>query len=148
MTKLDCPRVEELSAYVDDALEPDALAALAVHLGACADCRKTVHGFRELHTALRDLAGARVGQDLAPRLQVALAGSGARVLRRPARLWRVLPLPLAAAASLLLGVFLGGLLVHIPAAAPVSPAMAVFDVVPPGGICMSAGPCSPQGRIY
>jgi anti-sigma factor RsiW len=145
--KADCPSKEFLSAFVDGALEASAAAALEVHLDACEECRATARGFRELHRGMRDLAWARAGVDFAPALRAALNKPGTAALRRRERIWRIVPMTLAAAASVMIGVFLGGLLIHTQVTPPVSPAMVAFDVVPPGGICMSARPCSPRGRI-
>jgi anti-sigma factor RsiW len=96
---LKCEEVQErLSAWLDGELPEEAMAAVEVHLAGCAFCRREVARFRALDEALGALP-APVPPHLAERVLA--------VQPRPRRPWWQ---SLALAASLILGIVLGGTL--------------------------------------
>jgi uncharacterized protein (DUF1501 family) len=105
----------------------------------------------ELRSALRPLAAARAGVDLAPLIEQRLTAR-----ERPHRAargrswwhgWQILPSGLAAAGVLATGVYLGALLTGAAGATVMRPAaMAMFDPVPPGGLCVGLSSCYPLGK--
>jgi anti-sigma factor (TIGR02949 family) len=91
---------DRLSAWLDGELAPEARTRLDRHLERCADCRRELAQLAVLDEALGALP------------LTAPAGLPERVLsrlRRPRRQWWQ---SLALAASLILGIFLGGALTH------------------------------------
>lgn len=145
----NCPRTEQLSALIDGELAPGAQELITSHAAACPLCGAMLRDLTDLHAALRPFAAARIGFDLAPLVEQRLA-IGGRLQQRgrePRRWqgWRLVPSGLAAAGMLTAGVYLGALLAGgagVAAARPV--AMAVFDPVPPGGICVGLQSCYAQ----
>ncbi len=145
----NCPRTEQLSALIDGELKPGEQEQVASHAAACPLCGAMFRDLTELHVALRPFAAARVGFDLAPLVDQRLAASGRRQQRgREPRWWQgwsPVPSGLAAAGMLTVGVYLGALLAGGAGVAAARPAaMAVFDPVPPGGICVGLQSCYPQ----
>jgi anti-sigma factor RsiW len=100
--KMECRDIRErLSAWLDRELPPEEHELIAAHLEGCTGCRRELAQLRVLETALGELAAApppRVAEQVLARLQ---AQQGQRS-RRP--WWQ----SLALAASLVLGVLLGG----------------------------------------
>jgi predicted anti-sigma-YlaC factor YlaD len=96
---MDCPEVREyLSAWVDQELTPEVLARVDQHLENCAACRRELAQLEVLDQALAALpAPAPAG--LAEKVQ-------ARLARPRRRGWQ----SLALAASLVVGIILGGTL--------------------------------------
>lgn len=145
----NCPRTEQLSALIDGELAPGAQELITSHAAACPLCGAMLRDLTDLHAALRPFAAARIGFDLGPLVEQRLA-IGGRLQQRgrePRRWqgWRLVPSGLAAAGMLTAGVYLGALLAGgagVAAARPV--AMAVFDPVPPGGICVGLQSCYAQ----
>lgn len=144
-----CPRTEQLSALIDGELASGAQEQATSHAAACPLCGAMLRDLTDLHVALRPLAAARVGFDLAPLVEQRLAAGGRRQQRgrAPRRWqgWRLVPSGLAAAGVLTAGVYLGALLAGGAGVAAARPAaMAVFDPVPPGGICVGLQSCYQQ----
>ena len=147
----ECPRTEQLSALIDDELAGVARAEIEAHAGSCPLCGTMLREFGELRVALKPLAAARPGFDLAPLIEQRLAARA-----RPARLprdgswwqgWQLLPSGLAVAGMLSAGVYLGALLVGGAGVTALEPAaMTVFDAVPPGGLCLGSPSCYSPGR--
>lgn len=99
--KMACPEVKErLSAWLDGELAPEERGFIEAHLQGCAGCRREAAQLEALDSALGELATPvppRVAEKVLARLQ---AQQGER--RRP--WWQ----SLALAASLVLGIVLGG----------------------------------------
>jgi anti-sigma factor RsiW len=146
-----CPRTEQLSALIDGEVTGAARSEITAHAGTCPLCGAMLRDLGELRGALRPLAAARAGVDLAPLIEQRLAarerrGRAARG-RSWWRGWQVLPSGLAAAGVLATGVYLGALLTGAAGATVMRPAaMAMFDAVPPGGLCVGMSSCYPLGR--
>jgi anti-sigma factor RsiW len=99
--KMACREVQDkLSAWLDRELAPEAHDAVAAHLEGCAGCRRELARLRALEAALGELHApepTRVAEKVLDRLQ---ASRG----RRSRSGWQ----SLALAASLVLGIILGG----------------------------------------
>ncbi len=132
-----CPDRELLSAYVDGEVPSPWRERIAEHLSSCPDCARAVEGYAELGRAMRadELPGEREAVErVRARLEADLARSGAAapVAGAPgpggSPLWRRsvrLPLPLAAAAAVMV-LALGGAAATIALGAPSrAPAFAV-----------------------
>lgn len=145
-----CPRTEDLSALTDGELTGRARDELAAHAAECPSCGAMLRDLSGLRVALQSLADAKPGIDLAPAIGQRLAAR-----RRPSHPegahgrhtgWRLVPSGFAVAGVLAAGVYLGALLVGGTGMAVTQPAaMAMFDPVPPGGVCAGAGSCYPTG---
>lgn len=146
-----CPRIEELSALIDGELAGAAGVEIATHAASCPLCGVMLEDFGRLRVALRPLADARLGVDLVPLVEGRLRDPG-EPPRSPARDhgrhgWRLLPAGVVAAGVLATGVYLGGVLAGGAAATVLQPAaMAMFDPVPPGGVCVGLPSCYPLGK--
>jgi anti-sigma factor RsiW len=143
-----CRRSEDLSAYLDGELDEKTRLNLEMHLGDCFACKEMLQDLRCLHGYFQGLPHQEVGFDLAP---VVLAELGRRVpstSRRPRfNWWHLLPVSFTAAATVSLGVFLGTSLISRPDAELVAPTLAMFDPIPPGGICIGFAECYPKEKI-
>ena len=146
----DCPRVEALSLLIDNAISGSARSEIETHAASCRVCGATLRDFGELRSALGALGRSSAGVDIAALIlerlppRPALTASPAR--RRRGWRWQLAPAGLAAAGVLATGAYLGMVLgggAAVTAARP--PAVAVFDVVPPGGLCV-APVCYGGGR--
>lgn len=147
----DCPRTKQLSALIDGELAATARAEIATHGESCPVCGAMLKDLQELRVALQPLAAARVGYDLVPAIERRLATLG-----RPQtsardeswwRSWQLLPSGLAAVGMLTVGVYLGALLTAGAGVSAIRPAaMALFDPVPPGGLCVGSASCYPLER--
>lgn len=147
----DCPRTAQLCALIDDELPARPRQEIERHAAACPLCGAMLRELTELRLALRPLRDTRPGVDLAPLIGPRLAPRGGRP-QAPTRapwwqVWQLLPPGLAAAGVLAAGVYLGALLAG-GAAVSATPliAMAVFDPIPPGGICVGLQSCYPRGK--
>lgn len=144
---MNCPRTEDLSAYVDQALPTRRQAALRQHLLGCPACRQQLDVLQALRQQLHALPSPTLGFDLAAQLQDRLPRRAPRPRRFGWSLPSWLPTGMVSGAALVSGLWLGGLLLGTGAAMPttvvtVGPAMArVFDPVPPGGLCAAAEIC-------
>ncbi len=139
---MNCPKHEQISAYIDDMLAPPELQQFRSHLAGCPVCGRRLDELRGLRHALRDLPSPILGFDLAANLEWQTRRTAPR---RPARpFWTRWGAPgLAVALSVASGAWLGGMLVAGGSAAvPLAPAVRVFDPVPPGGLCAAAELCS------
>ena len=147
-----CPRTEALSALMDGQLTERERSDLTAHARLCPVCGAMIEDFVRLREALQPLAHTRLDRDLSPlidaRLSAAsgrppMATAGPRVRRRG---WQLAPAGLVAAGVFGVGVYLGALLAGGAAAMPSRPAaMAVFDAVPPGALCIGVS-CVPGSR--
>jgi anti-sigma factor RsiW len=149
----ECPRTEDLSALVDEELVGAARAEIATHAESCPLCGAMLQDLGGLRAALQPLAGARPGIDLAPLIEQRLRTVGGGSPRPPARSrsgwhgWRLLPQGFVAAGMFATGLYFGGLLAGGAAATSLQPAaMAMFDPIPPGGLCVGLPSCYPLGE--
>lgn len=142
-----CRRSEELSAYLDDELDGRSRLKFEMHLGDCFACKEMLQDLRCLQGCFQALPQQEVGFDLAPGV-LAAAGRRASPTRWPRlNLWQLLPVSFTAAATISLGVFLGASLTSPHDAEPVAPTLAMFDPIPPGGICIGFAECFPKEKI-
>jgi uncharacterized protein (DUF1501 family) len=147
----ECPRTEQLSALIDGELSGVTREEIEAHAGLYPLCGAMLREFGELHVALKPLATARPGFDLAPLIDQRLAavGRSARPLRDRSwsQGWQILPSGLAAAGVLTVGMYMGALLAAGGGVTTLQPAaMAMFDPVPPGGVCVGLPSCYAPGR--
>lgn len=145
-----CPKTVDLSAYVDQQLGAVARAELGEHIERCATCAAMLADLRALRDGLQRLPDERLGFDLSQVIRGRIAAE-AGVPRAPRRhrSWRDLaPLGVGAAAAMSLGLAMGLALTAGSgvAVAPRFGAMAVFDPVAPGGLCIGHDACyAPRG---
>jgi len=149
-----CPRTVAISAYLDDELPTGAeRAGLQAHLAVCPACAALLSDLRELHGAFQALPDEPLGVDLSEVVRGRLAAEP-RAPRAPSapqrrRSWRdLLPMGIGASAAVTLGLVMGSMLVVAPGAvvAPRVAAMAVFEPVAPGGLCIGFDACyAPRG---
>jgi len=146
-----CPRIEALSARLDDALTDRESNELEAHLRACPVCGEALSAMRTLQVAMRTLPEPSLGVDLAGviegRIQAMPSARTRPRRRRIAPLLPLLPAGLGLAASLGLGIALGfGLTTGGGMAARSQiAAMAVFDPIAPGGVCIGFDACYRKG---
>jgi anti-sigma factor RsiW len=147
-----CPRVDALSALIDGELEDPARIEVTAHAEGCPLCGAMLRDMTELSAAMRPFATARAGFDLMPLIEPRLPARG-KSRRTPAggrswwQRWQLLPSGLAAAAVLMTGTYLGALLAGGAGVTAMRPAaMAMFDPIPPGGLCAGLPSCYPLGR--
>ena len=144
-----CPRIVELSAWIDEALAGGERRAIESHVAACPVCAATHADLRALRAGLQSRPSEPLGFDLAGVIEGRLAQRPAavRAPRRgdPALAWLPLGAGMVAAASL--GMTLGAMLTTGGGAtlAPRMAAMAVFDPIAPGGLCIGVDACTRQG---
>ena len=147
-----CPRVDALSALLDGELAGPARDEIAGHAERCPLCGSMLRELTDLSTAMQPLATVRVGFDLTPLIEPRLPAreKSRRVPERGRSWWQgwqLLPSGLAAAGVLTGGVYLGALLVGGGGVtATQHPAMALFDPIPPGGLCVGIKSCDAFGR--
>lgn len=151
MTSAECPRMEGLSAFVDDALAQPERAEIERHVASCPVCGATLADLQALGARFAALPERRVGFDLAPLVEGRIRAAERAPRARPARKrappwWQLLPAAVGAAAALSAGAYLGTFLVAGGGGASrAAVQMSAFDTVPPGGICL--GPtCGGGGR--
>jgi anti-sigma factor RsiW len=139
-----CPSTTDLSSYFDSEVSPDERERIERHAAGCARCGAVLRHWRIVGDGLRTDAG--LPADLAPGLWQRLHPAPER---RPARRrWSFLPLSFAATATVAAGLLLGNVFVRVLAPEPPvgNATMALFDPVPPGGICIGRH-CAPVGRL-
>ena len=147
----DCPRTEQLSALIDDELAAEPREAIASHAAVCPLCGPLLLELTEQRALTHSLAGTRLGVDLGPEIERRLAPRP-RPRPKPAegswwRGWRLAPAGLAAASVLATVSYSGAQLTPGAGIAVARPAaMAAFDPVPPGGICVGLPSCYSRGR--
>ena len=141
---MHCPNVRELSAYVDGELSETRRQRVEGHLSRCFNCAAALQELRRLRAMFTSLPVRQVGFDLAPliraRLSAATEGTPVRGVGWCIR--DLMPLSLTVAATVVAGIFIGALLT-VPGTVTglESQAMAMFDPVPPGGICVGHSSC-------
>ena len=136
-----CPRAEALSALIDGELAPREHEQITAHAAVCPLCGAMLQRFSDVHGKFHGIAHADAGVDIAalvePQLPPRRPAESAHASRRWP--WQLAPAGVAAAGVLATGVYLGMLLAGGTAAVATRPAaMAVFDAVPPGGLCVGA----------
>lgn len=145
--KESCPRIGEVSAFMDGALSGPARDEFAGHAKTCPLCGARLLEFTALSERLKTLRDTRCEADLARLVDRRLAdrAPARRAPRKRAwwQNWQLAPQGLGVAAALAMGVYLGLLLTGGGAAMRPS-AMAVFDASPPGALC--AGRCYREGH--
>lgn len=145
---MNCPRDDEISAFADQMLAPEARQEFALHLRSCAACSQRLERLNLLRRDLQQLPSPTLGFDLAARLQPQLESQlrqrPARARPRPPR-WSWLGWSgpgVAAACSIVAGIWLGGMLVGSGVTVAPSPAMLrVLGPVPPGSLCAAPELC-------
>ena len=150
-TQPDCPRTTQLSALIDGELPVRPRDEIARHAAACPLCGAMLRELTELRQALQPLRETGPGIDLAPLIEPRLAARGRRPPAPRAapwwQVWQLLPSGLAAAGVLAAGVYLGALLAGgASVSATQLTTMAVFDPIPPGGLCAGLPSCYPRGK--
>ena len=121
---------------------------MEAHLASCPACSKLSGALAALRTSFRSLPDEGLGFDIVPLVDARLAEHRQRATRPQRRwsLWPLLPQAAAAVASVAGGLALGSLMMTgASAAAPRAAVMAVFDAVPPGGVCLMRASCPNQG---
>ena len=147
-----CPRIEALSALVDDELGASDRVALDAHVAGCAICAPVLAEFRQLRTGFSALADVAPGVDIAPLVdrRIAAAAGVSKPKPRPRRwhLWQIAPAALGGALSLTLGAYLGSALMlgSQLTARPAALQMAAFAAAPPGALCPALQACKLTGR--
>jgi len=146
-----CPRTVELSAFLDQQLEARDRERIEAHVASCAVCAAEFADLRVLRADLKALPDETLGFDLGSVVEGRLAQRPRPVpRRRPGRpLFGWLPLGVGMAASVSLGFTLGAMLTMGTGArlAPGVAAMAVFDPVAPGGLCIGLEACYARGAV-
>jgi anti-sigma factor RsiW len=147
-TPHDCPRVEALSLLIDGEISGSARREIEMHAASCPICGATLREFSGLRSVFSALGDSPAGVDVAALIDERLPP---RAQARPARersgwRWQLAPAGLAAAGVLAAGAYLGMLLGGGAAVSVARPsAVAVFDAMPPGGLCL-APVCYGRGR--
>ncbi|NKE68494.1 zf-HC2 domain-containing protein [Ramlibacter sp. RBP-2] len=148
-----CPRIEDISAFIDGALAQPAAGDLARHAQACALCGAALQELRQLHEHLQPLRARRADVDIAALVMPQLRPAAPLPRRRRARrlpalasLWQLGPRALGGAAALGAGVYLGLALLAGSGAALRPAGMTVFDAEPAGALCAGLPSCSARGR--
>ncbi len=151
MKPRQCPRTEQLSALIDDELPARPREDIESHAAVCPLCGPMLRDLTELRLAIRPLVEAPPGIDLAPLIEERLAPRAGRPKAKSEKpwwqFWPLMPSGLAAAGVLTAGVYLGALLAGgATVSATRLTTMAVFDPVPPGGICVGFQSCYSRGK--
>ena len=147
-----CPRIEALSALVDDELAESARVALDAHVAGCAICAPVLAEFRQLRTRFAALPDVVSGVDFAPLVEGRIAATAAVPKPKPRqkrwRWWEVAPAALGGALSLSMGAYLGSALMlgAQVTAQPATLQMAAFTAIPPGALCPALQACNRTGR--
>lgn len=142
-----CKRSEDLSAYLDGELDEKSRLKFEAHLGGCFACQEMLQGLRCLQECFQSLPRHEMGFDLAPLVLAEPRRRAPATGRSRFSLWHLLPVSFAAAATISLGVFLGISLTSRPDAELAAPTLAMFDPIPPGGVCIGFAGCYPKEKI-
>lgn len=140
-----CPRIEALSALIDEELDDRQRGELQAHVAACAICSPVLAGMRRLHADFAALPAPRSDFDVAAevdrRIGALAPARPSRGLRSPRpRWWQVALLAPGGAVAVAIGLSLGASLV--PAAGGATAAqMASFSALPPGALCPASAAC-------
>ena len=144
----DCPRTEDISAWMDGELGGHASDALRMHVAQCSACQPVLLRFTAMREDLQTLREIRSDIDIAA-LVLPQLPKAPEPRRRPGWRWPGLsqlgPRAVGGAAALGLGAWLGLTLVA-GGGATVRPAMSVFYGEPPGTYCAGLPSCSARGR--
>jgi anti-sigma factor RsiW len=143
---MNCPRHEDVSAYIDAAMTPAERNSFARHLETCPACSDYLQALHALHGRFAELPSPVLGFDLAAQFEQSWQRPAVR--RRPRwRLWADRGAGgLAIACSLAAGAWLGGLTIGgAVAVAPQIGITRVFSPVPPGGLCAAPELCDLPG---
>ncbi len=141
----ECPRIEALSALIDDELEAGRRIALQAHLAGCVICAPVLADMRRLHADFAALPAPRSDFDVAAEVDRrigALAPPRTSPILRPSRprWWQVALLAPGGAAALAIGLSLGASLVPTAGGATAAQ-MASFSALPPGALCPASQAC-------
>ncbi len=141
-----CPRIEALSALIDDELDVTERVALETHVAACASCARMLAGMRELHAGFAALPTPVRDFDVAAEVDRRIAALAPRQpvqAPRPSRprWWQVALLAPGGAAALAVGLSLGASIMPAAASAPAAQ-MAAFSALPPGAVCPVTNACA------
>lgn len=135
---------ERLSAYVDGALEGEALAAAEAHLADCAECRAAAQDLRRVVALARALDDRPPERDLWPGIAERIGPtSGAGTVPLPRRRRFVFSVPQLAAAGIALSALsagLAGTAVHLLARRPAAVAEVPPTVALPQHVAATAAP--------
>lgn len=141
-----CIESTTLSAYIDGELSDVEKGEFERHMEACEPCREMAGKLQHLRKDLKAMRPVAIGFDLTPVLQGKLATGKKRSRMAPP--WGPLPLSFAATLTITIGILLGTVLADAPGRANKVPsAMALFDPIPPGGLCVAFDSCYPEKKI-
>ncbi len=147
----DCPRIADISALMDDALDGAARKGTIAHAAVCPLCGAALRDFTAMRQRLGALREVRCEADIAALIDDRLRPRqrGVRSAHKAVRdrLWQLAPRGLVAASVLAAGVYIGFMLAGGGAVTAMRPAaLTVFDPVPPGALCVGQPWCGPGGR--
>lgn len=135
---------ERLSAYVDGALDGEALAAAEAHLAECAECRAAVQDLGRVVALARALDDRPPGRDLWPGIAERIGPeSGTEVVPLTRRRRFAFSIPQLAAAGIALSVLsagLAGTAVHLLGRRAASVARVPSSVALPQHVAATAAP--------
>ena len=148
-TPLHAPDLPALSAYLDGELDAGERRRVAAHLAACPACTAYLARLQALSADFRALPAESLGFDLGGVMEGRLAAAPRRPATSRWHDWRLgWPIAVGAAASIVVGAFMGSTLVAGGATtAPRMAAMRVFDSMPPGNLCIGLESCYLKGSV-
>lgn len=137
------PDLTTLSAYLDGELGRSERQRVAAHLADCPVCAARFAELQSLSADFKAMPAATLGFDLAGVIEGRLAAAPRPAAARPGHRWfSQWPIAIGAAASIAAGVFMGSALVAGSAAdVPRMAALSVFDIMPPGSLCIGLESC-------
>lgn len=140
-----CPRIEALSALIDEELDDAQRVALQAHVAGCAICSPALSRLRRLHADFAALPPPRSDFDVAAEVDRRIGSlepvPPSRRLRpsRP-RWWQVALLAPGGAVAVAIGLSLGASLMPAVGGAT-AVQMASFSALPPGALCPASEAC-------
>lgn len=135
-----CPRIDALSALIDEALPDGETAAIRTHAATCAICGAVLADLQRVRTAFARMPMPALGRELAAEIGRRIDAARPAAARPRARTrWRWTAASVAAGGALALsfGVLLGSLLVAGGSVATPRAGLEAFATVPPGGVCLA-----------
>jgi anti-sigma factor RsiW len=135
-----CPRIDALSALIDEALAENEAAEIRAHAATCPLCGAALADLHRVRTAFARMPMPVLGRDLAAEIGRridAARPAAARPRARPRWSWTAAPVAAGGALALSVGVVLGSLLVAGGSVATPRAGLEAFATVPPGGICLA-----------
>ena len=141
-----CPRIEGISALIDNELDASERAALDGHVAGCAICAPVMTRMRRLHAGFAALPEPRADFDVAAEVDRRI---GALAPRQPVRVarpsrrrwWQAAALAPGGALAIAAGLWLGASM--LPAAGGAATTqMAAFSPLPPGSLCLASQGCA------